>query len=90
MGIVAVKIKLMPESLDVDLEKLQKNAKSLIEKQGGKNISFSEEPIAFGLKAIIVLFAWPEEKELENIERDLEKLKGIKSVHVMDIRRAFG
>ena len=57
---------------------------------GGKNCNFEEEPIAFGLKAIIALFAWPEEKELESLENELKDIEGVNSIQVIDIRRAFG
>ncbi len=90
MGIVAVKIKIMPVSPDTNLQQIEKKAKGLIEKQGGKNTSFTQEPIAFGLNAIIAFFAWPEEKELEKLETEMSKIKDVNSIQVIDIRRAFG
>ncbi len=90
MGIAAVKIKIMPTSPDVNLKELEEKAKTIIEEKAGKNCNFEEEPIAFGLKAIIVLFAWPEEQELENLEESLKKIENVNSVQVADIRRAFG
>jgi len=90
MGITAVKIKIMPESPNSDLENIKKYAKTIIEKDGGKNCQFNEELIAFGLKAIIAFFAWPEEKELEKTEEKLNKIKNVNSVQVIDMRRAFG
>jgi translation elongation factor EF-1beta len=48
------------------------------------------QPIAFGLKALIVLFGWPEEKEFEEFENSLMKIKGISSIKVIDMRRAIG
>ncbi len=90
MGIAAVKIKIMPTSPDVDLEKIEDDAKSLIEDLGGKNCNFEEEPIAFGLKAIIAFFAWPEEKELEELENSLKDIEEVSSVQVIDMRRALG
>ena len=90
MGIAAVKIKLMPVSPDANLEKIEKEARELIETSGGKNPNFEKQPIAFGLNALIVLFAWPEEKELEGLEEKLKKIENVKSVQVIDIRRAIG
>jgi len=90
MGIVAVKIKLMPVSPETNLRKIEEQAKKTLEEMGGKNPSFTEEPIAFGLKAIILFFAWPEEKELEALEQKLAKIKDVNSVQVIDMRRAFG
>ncbi len=90
MGTAAVKIRILPTSPEADLEKLKEAIKNLIEKNGGKNCSFEEEPIAFGLKAIIILFAWPEESELEELENSLNKLEEVSSLQVIDMRRAFG
>ena len=90
MGIIAVKIKIMPTSPTVNTKKIGEKAKELVESIGGKNCSITEEPIAFGLNALIVFFAWPEEKELEVLEEKLGKLKDVNSVQVVDMRRAFG
>lgn len=90
MGIAAVKIRILPTSLEVELEDLKRKVKPLVEKQGGKNCTFEEEPIAFGLKAIIAFFAWPEELELENLEGIIRKIEGVSSLQVIDMRRALG
>ena len=90
MGIAAVKIKFMPVSPESDLEKIEKEAKTIIEAEGGKNPGFEKQPIAFGLNALITLFAWPEEKELEELEEKLKKIEDVKSAQVVDIRRAIG
>jgi len=90
MAIAAVKIKIMPTSPDADLNQIEENAKEIIEGLEGKNCTFTEESIAFGLKAIIVTFAWPEEIELEELENELGGIEEVNSIQVMDIRRAFG
>jgi elongation factor 1-beta len=90
MAIAGVKIKIMPSSPDVDLEKIKSDLKELIEKNQGKSREFSEEPIAFGLNAIIVFFEWPEEKELEDLENEMKKIENVNSVQVIDLRRLIG
>lgn len=90
MGIVAVKIKLMPTSPDTNLETMEAEAKKTIEKNQGETPKFEKEPIAFGLNALFVIFAWPEEKELEGLENQLKKIKNVNSVQVIDIRKALG
>ncbi len=87
MGIMGVKIKIMPTSLDVDLEKIKQKAKKLIEKNNGRNREYEEEPIAFGLKAVIAFFEWPEEKELEKIEEKLRSIENVKSIQIIDMRK---
>ncbi len=89
MGIVAVKIKIMPESPDVDLTQLREKLEEKINSLGGKINSAEEEPIAFGLNAIIITLAWPEEKSTDIFESELQ-IEDVSSVQIIDYRRAFG
>ena len=90
MGITAIKIKIMPESIETDLGKVEEEVKNRMEKNHVENPQIEVQPIAFGLKALIVLFGWPEEKEFEEFEKDLLKIPGVSSVDILDMRRAFG
>jgi len=90
MGTTLVKIKIMPTSPDTDLEKIKEASKKIIEENHGTNREYTEEPIAFGLKAVIAMFEIPEDKELEPIENALEKINNVNSVQIIDMRRAFG
>jgi elongation factor 1-beta len=90
MGTALITIKIMPESPDTELEAIKEKARETIAKGQGKVDGTKEEPIAFGLKAIIVNFALDESKELEPIENELKKIEGVSSVQVIDMRRAFG
>jgi len=90
MGTVLVTLKIMPESLEADLEKIKQTSKEIIEKEQGKIGEVKEEPVAFGLKAVIIAFSLDESKELEPIENQIKSLENISSVQVIDMRRAFG
>lgn len=90
MGTAGIKIKIMPTSPEVDLETIKSSAQKYIENKGGRNSKFDEEPIAFGLKAIIAYFEWPEEKELEEVEEGLKKLENVASIQIIDMRRLLG
>jgi len=90
MGTALVKIKILPASTEIDLEKLKETIKSLIEGKGGKNCNIEEEPIAFGLVALVPSFAWPEEKELEVLEGEMNRLEEVSSIQIVDMRRAIG
>ncbi len=90
MSIVAIIVKIMPNSPSTDLSKIENKAKSILESQGALNISFSQEPIAFGLKAIKIKFAWPEEKDSSLYEDALSKIPNVSSATTEDYRRAFG
>ena len=86
-GISGVKIKIMPTSPEVNLKEIEDKTKSIIEKEGGTNREYIEEPIAFGLKAIIAFFEWPEEKELEKVEEELKKIENVQSIQIIDMRK---
>ena len=90
MTIVAVKIKVMPESPETDLKGVESEVSGILQRDGVKNPIFEIQPIAFGLKALIVMFGWPEEKELEELEGKLNSIEGVGSIEVLDIRRAIG
>ena len=90
MSVEAVKIKIMPDSPEADMMKIEKNVKVILEKNGVKNPKFEVQPIAFGLKALIMMFGWPEDKQLEELEEKLKRTKSVSSVQVIDIRRAIG
>ncbi|MFH1710870.1 MAG: elongation factor 1-beta [Nanoarchaeota archaeon] len=90
MAVVAIKIKIMPESLDVSLPDLQIKLEEKVSKSGAMNVSFTEENVAFGLKALIIQLAWPEEKDTNPLETDLSEMEGVSSAQIIDYRRAFG
>jgi elongation factor 1-beta len=87
MGTAGIKIKIMPLSPEVNLEEIKEKAKTLIEEKGGKNCRFEEEPIAFGLKAIITFFEIPEEQEVEEIENEIKEIENVNSAQIIDMRR---
>lgn len=90
MALAILKLKVMPESPEVDLAQLKKMIEQKVSELGAKLHSIEEEPIAFGLVALIVTLAWPEEKGQEEAEAALSKIENVNSVEVIDYRRAFG
>jgi len=86
-GINGAKYKLMPESPSVDLKSIEKAAKKVVEDFGGKNKEYSIEEIAFGLKALIVFFFYPDDKNIDSIEPKFAKIKDVASVQLMDMRK---
>jgi translation elongation factor aEF-1 beta len=89
-GVAAVIAKIMPNSPEADLKAIEDKAKSLMEAEGAQNISFEEEPIAFGLHSIKLKMAWPEEKDTDIIENTLSKIENVTAATIEDYRRAFG
>lgn len=87
---VALIIKLMPSSNTTNLEEIEHSARKILEKEGAKNLTFEKQEIAFGLKALMIKMAMPEEKGTEDIEHKLGTIKEVSSVTIEDYRRAFG
>ena len=69
------------------IEEIKNKARKIIEEKGGKNREYEEEPIAFGLKAVIAFFEWPEEKGLEEVEDAFQKIENVNSVQIIDMRK---
>ena len=86
----AVQLKIMPGSPSVDLDEITKKATDLIVESGSKNCQSKIEPVAFGLNAIIMLFAWEETDPTDDLLDKIRDLGNISSVEVTDFRRALG
>jgi len=90
MGMSAVQYKIMPKDLDIDMVLLKENCIKAIIEQGGLGPNSEEQLIAFGLKALVISFAFPEEKEIDNVSNFLSGIEGVSSVEMIDYRRAIG
>ena len=92
MGIALVQIKIMPSSPEADLNEIKSAAETIIKEiaEPNQGIKTEENPIAFGLKALMISFAMNESKELDPIEFKLREIPNVTSAEVEDFRRAFG
>lgn len=86
-GLNGVKIKIMPDSPNANLNKIENEAKKIVESLGGFNKEYSVEPVAFGLKAIIAFFQFPEDDNAEKVEDALKKINNVQSVQLVDMRK---
>lgn len=91
MADVIVTFKIMPESPDVDLDKIKESADRLIKEFGGEIGKVEKEPIAFGLEALNLIFVMDESLgSTDDLEEKVENIEGVNSVEVTDVRRAIG
>ena len=92
MAHVVVTLRIMPNNPDTDLSILEAEAKKeIVEFCNSKELKTKIEPIAFGLKALNVLFVMEESKgSTEELENKISKIDGVESVEVTDVRRAIG
>jgi elongation factor 1-beta len=87
MGEVAAKIKIMPAGVETDLEALKGRLEAVIP-MGAKLHGFSEEPIAFGLKAIIVVIIVGDiEGGTDKVEEAFAAVDEVESVSVIELGR---
>jgi len=88
MGDVAAKIKIMPESVDTDLLGLKEKLKTVIPAGAQLHGDIVEEPIAFGLKALILtLLVNDEEGGTEAAEEAFAKVSGVENVQMLELYR---
>jgi translation elongation factor aEF-1 beta len=90
VGIAAMILKVMPVSVETDLSNLKIGIKKKLENEGAQNISFEIQEVAFGLKALMVKMAWPEDKDTDIAENKIKEINGVSSLSIVDYRRAFG
>jgi elongation factor 1-beta len=89
MGKVIVTMKVMPDRPDVDLQKIGTEIKKIIE-QSGEFGRLEVQPVAFGLKALVVYFIIPDTSGgASDIESKIKEIPGVQSVEVTDVRRAL-
>jgi len=91
MAEVIITLKIMPETPEVDLKKVEEKAKVLISDFGGEVGKVEIEPVAFGLNSLKLIFVMDESKgDTESLEKDISELEDVIGVEVVDVRRAIG
>lgn len=91
MADVVITMMIMPENPEVDLSKIESQAKKMISDFGGEVGKIEYEPVAFGLKALKLIFVSDEKKGgTEDLEQKISEIPGVMSVEVTDVRRAIG
>ncbi|MFB6095879.1 MAG: elongation factor 1-beta [Haloferacaceae archaeon] len=82
MGKVAAKIKIMPQSPEIDLDELQERLEESLP-EGAKIKGFEREEVAFGLVALLPTVVIPDEAGgTEAIENAFAEVEGVESVAV--------
>ena len=85
MGDVAALIKVMPSDVDVDLETLKENLTAVVP-EGIRLRGIAEEPIAFGLVALMVTIVVGDvEGGTEGVEHAFAQVSDVESVQVVEV-----
>ncbi len=91
MADVIITMKVMPESPEIDLDALQEKVKAVISEFEGRGTKVDIEPVAFGLKALIIRFAYDENKgSTDDMEAKVSEVEGVNSVDIIGVDRALG
>jgi len=82
----------MPESPELDLEAIKKEAQEIARDEGAiGQMQVKEEPIAFGLKAVLVLAMYDVEgSDFDAIAEKMGKIEGVQSAEVAKMDLALG
>lgn len=91
MAEVIVTIKIMPESPEINLEDIKVKATEVISAAQGEVGKSEEVPMAFGLKALNLVFVRDESLgSVDEIESNITEIDGVNSAETIDVRRAIG
>ncbi len=82
-----MKIRIMPESLKSNLNLIEKKAKSIVIEEKGRIVKVNIEPVAFGLKAIIIQLTRREDLDQDPLMDKLQAIENISSAEIIDVRR---
>lgn len=87
MGKVAAKLKVMPESPEVDLDDLQEELEDSLP-EGAKINGFERDDVAFGLVALLPTVIVPDDAGgTESVEEAFGNVERVESVEVANVGR---
>lgn len=85
MGNVIMKLRVMPSDVDVDLGKLLEKIKN-IQIEGVDIRDSAIQPIAFGLKALLLVAVMPDREGIgDKFVEEINKIEGVESVEIEDM-----
>ncbi len=88
MGFVVVTYKVFPKDIVENFDSMKKKIESLIPASSSVH-GYGEEPVAYGLKALLVQIKFPEDKTglLDAFEKKLESVEEVSQIQTMMVRR---
>lgn len=91
MAHVFITFRIMPVDENVDLRKVKEDVIMKINDFGGKIAKIETIDIAYGLKALNLIFMMEESKGgTDDLELAIKSINNVKNVEVIDVRRAIG
>ena len=92
MAKAIITFRLMPESPDTDLEPIKQRAQAIAKEKGAiGQMQVREDPIAFGLKAVLVLAMYTvDDTNFDAIAEEMGQIEGVQSSEVAKMDLALG
>jgi elongation factor 1-beta len=92
MAKAIITFKLMPESPDADLDAIKEKALAIAKENGSiGEMQVKEEPIAFGLKAVLILAMYEVEgSDFDAIAAQMKEIDHVQSAEVAKMDLALG
>ncbi len=91
MGSIVITYKVFPTDIVANFDDLKKKIEASLPEFASVH-GYGEEPVAYGLKALLVQIKFPEDKSglLEEFEENLESMEGISQLQTFMVRRTSG
>ena len=88
MGSVVITYKIFPSEVTESFDELKKKIEERLP-EFSSVYGYGEEPVAFGLKVLLVQIKFPEDKTgiLEEFEKNIENVEEISQVQTVMVRR---
>jgi len=84
-GAVVTTFKIMPESVETNLDEVEKQLKEKINPSKIERV-----PIAFGLNAIIIVKVIEEkEGELDRVTKEIQNISGVREAEITNVARSW-
>lgn len=87
MARVLVKLRIFPESVELDLKELTRRISERLP-ENAKIEGVGEEPIAFGLNALLLLVSMPDEEGfMGRVEEAVSNTQGVNEIQIISVTR---
>lgn len=88
MGNVIITFKIFPTGTEISFDDLKSRIQGVLPESASVD-GYGEEPVAYGLKALLVQVRFPEDKAglLDELEKKLEGIDGVSQLQTLMVRR---
>ncbi|BBL45764.1 elongation factor 1-beta [Nanobdella aerobiophila] len=86
---VVITLKVSPNDIDLDLDKLNEAIKDKIKEFGGNFLSYEKQPVAFGLNVLMIKFLYPDKEfSEEELLNNINSIEGVGNSEIISVSLA--